>query len=168
MEFSLTHEGRHTPRIDYKGALALNYPAAVAGAALKTAAEKAIADFAETKRAALATVKGGKLAEYRIKEEIARDPDGAIAEELALIDREAAARGMDRDGLLALITARTVAYRQIALLVAAMEAETTAAIAAIPDSAADIEAQIDAIFTAAMADADEAFADALALINGGS
>ena len=101
-----------------------------------------------------------------MKEEIARDPAGAAEAELAMIDREAAARGIDRAALLADISAKAAAYRQIALLVGALEAEAGAAIAAVADDAEDIEAQVMAVLTAAKAQADAAFAEAQAMLAG--
>lgn len=164
MKFNITHEDRTTLAIDYQGALALGYPAAIAGAALKAAARGEVAQVADAYRAKLAHTSAGKLAAYRIKEEIARDPVNADPAELALIEREAAARGITRDALIAEIAAKAAAYRQVALLVEAIEAEASAAVAAIPDDAADIETQIHTALEAAKAQAETAFAEALALL----
>lgn len=166
MLFDITHGGRTTLAVDYAGAIDLGYPVAIAGAALKGAAKGQVAAFADTYRAHLASASAGKLAEYRVKEEIARDPAGAAEAELAMIDREAAARGIDRAALLADISAKAAAYRQIALLVGALEAEAGAAIAAVADDAEDIEAQVMAVLTAAKAQADAAFAEAQAMLAG--
>ena len=168
MNFDITHEGRTTLAVDYVGAIDLGYPAAIAGAALKATARSEVARVADNYRARLASTSAGKLAEYRIKEEIARDPAGADAAELALIEREATARGLDQAGLLAEIAAKAAAYRQVALLIGALEAEASAAITAIPDTAPDIEVQIQSALTSANSQAEAAFADALALINGGA
>lgn len=168
MDFDIAHEGRTTLAVDYAGALDLGYPAAIAGAALKGAAKHQVAEFADAYRAKLATRSAGKLAEYRIKEEIARSPDTAAQAELDLLSREAKARGTNRTGLIGQINAQAAAYRQIALLIGALEAEAGAAITAIPDDAADIETQIHTVLEAAKAQAETAFAEALALINGGS
>ena len=92
----------------------------------------------------------------------------ANTEELALLDREATARGLDRTALLALISAKTTAYRQAALLIGALEAEANAAIAAVSDEASDVETQINTVLNAAETTAATAFAEALTLINGGS
>ncbi len=166
MIFDITHEGRTTLAVDYAEALSLGYPAAIAGAALKGAGRKQIAAFADGYRAKLASASAGKLAEYRVKEKISRDPANAAEVELAMIDREAAARGIDRAALLADISAKAAAYRQIALLVGALEAEAGAAIAAVSDDAEDIEAQVMAVLTAAKAQADAAFAEAQAILAG--
>jgi hypothetical protein len=107
------------------------------------------------------------LAEYRIKEEIARDPSAASEAELALLDREAAVRGTDRAGLIGQISAQTAAYRQIALLIGVVEAEANAAIGAIPDGVADIEAQLTAALSAAKSEAAGEYQNALALMVGG-
>lgn len=136
------------------------------GSAAKAVAETQVATFAEKYRARLATVSAGKLAEYRIKEEIARDPAGASDAELAMLDREAAARGIDREALLADISAKAVSYRQIALLIGALEAEAKAAIAALADDAADIEDQVQAVLADAQAQAQTAFAEAQAMLAG--
>lgn len=166
MNFDVSHEGRVTLATDYLSAVALGYPASVAGAALKGAAKVSVAAFADSYRANLASASAGKMAEYRVKEEIARDPAGAAEAELAMIDREAAARGIDRVALLADISAKAAAYRQITLLVGALEAEAGAAIAAVADDAEDIEAQVMAVLTAAKAQADAAFAEAQAMLAG--
>ncbi|SFQ14519.1 hypothetical protein SAMN05421853_102116 [Roseivivax halotolerans] len=137
-------------------------PAVVIGAAIKAAAARTVASYAETYRARLASTSAGKLQAYRVKEEIAREPDTADAAELALIDREAIARSITRDELIGRITAQATAYRQIALLIEAIEAETNAAVSEIPDDASDIEAQIASVLSAAKASADAAFEEAKA------
>jgi hypothetical protein len=164
LKISVAHENRATPTTTYPDALALGYPVAVVGAALKASALLAVRDVADAYRAQLAQASAGKLAAYRIKEEIARDPAAADPAELALIDREAVACGLDRAGLLALIAAKAAAYRQIALLIEALEAETGAAIAAIADDAADIEVQVQTVLDAAIAEAETAYVDAVALL----
>lgn len=166
MNFDITHEGRTTLAVDYSGAIDLGYPVAIAGAALKDAAKAQVAVFADGYRAKLAGASAGKLAEYRVKEEIARDPANAAEAELAMIDREAAARGIDRAALLDDISAKAAAYREIALLVGAIEAETNAAVAAVPDDAEDIEATVMAALLDAKAEADAAFAEAQAMLAG--
>lgn len=164
MNFDITHEGRTTQAVDYAGAIGLGYPEAIAGAALKGAAKVQIAAFADSYRAKLASASAGKLAEYRFKEEIASDPASAAEAELAMIDREAAARGIDRASLLADINVKAAAYREIALLVGAIEAETNAAVAAVPDDAEDIEAIVMAALLNAKAEADAAFTEAQAML----
>ena len=109
MIFDIAHEGRTTLAIDYAGALDLGYPAALAGAALKGAAKHQVAEFADAYRAKLATRSAGKLAEYRIKEEIARSPDTASQAELDLLSREAKARGTNRTGLIGQINTQAAA-----------------------------------------------------------
>lgn len=166
MRFDITQEGRTTLNVDRDGALALGYPVAVIGSALKAAAAAQVTAFADCYRARLASASAGKLAEYRVKEEIARDPASAAEAELAMIDREAVARGIDRAVLLADISSKAAAYRQIALLVGALEAEAGAAIAAVADDAEDIEAQVMAVLTASKAQAAAAFAEAQAMLAG--
>ncbi|MGH1330778.1 MAG: hypothetical protein ACRBBK_07850 [Paracoccaceae bacterium] len=168
MNFDITYEGRTTLAVDYEGAIALGYPVAVIGVALKGAAKAEIAAFAEVYRNKITHATAGKLAEYRIKEEIARDPASASEAELETLSREAKARGTNRTGLIGQINAQSAAYRQIALLIGALEAEAGAGIALIPDDAPDIETQISTVLGAAKAQAETAFNEALALINGGS
>jgi len=168
MLFDITHEGRATSRVSRAEAVELGYPGDVIATALKAAALHQVTQFAETYRARIASQSAGKLAEYRFKEEIARDPASASEAELALLSREAKARGTNRTGLIGMISARAAAYRQIALLIGVIEAETGAAIAAVADDADDIETQIITTLGAAKAQAETAFSEALALINGGS
>ena len=166
MNFDITHDARTTLAVDYASAIDLGYPIATAGAALKGAAKAQVATFADAYRVKLASASAGKLAEYRVKEEIARAPENAAEAELAMIDREAAARGIDRAALLADIRAKAAAYREIALLVGAIEAETNAAIAAVPDDAEGIEATVMAALLDAKAEADTAFVEAQANLAG--
>lgn len=165
MNFDISHAGRTTLSVDYAGAIGLGYPDAIAGAALKVAALAKVAAFADGYRARIASSSAGKLAEYRIKEDIARDPAKA-AGELEILTREAKARGITRAALLAQISAQAVAYRQIALLIGALEAEAGSAIKAIPDDAKDVESQIYKALGRAKSEADAAFNEASALING--
>ena len=141
-------------------------PTQVINAALKADAVRKIAEFAENYRARLATRSAGKLAEYRIKEEIARDPSAASQVELDLLSREAKARGTNRTGLITQISAEAVAYRQIALLVGALEAEASAAIDAVPDDAANVEDLIVTVLITAREQADAAYSDALTILKG--
>lgn len=141
---------------------------AEAGRALKTVALNNVGQWADSYRAQLASTSAGKLAAYRFKEEIALDPDNADPAELALIDREATARGMARADLIDLIRTQASAYRQAALLVEVLEAEAKAEIAEIADVNRDIETAIANTLTTAKEQAEIAFSEALALINGGS
>lgn len=168
MLINVTDGARVTENTTREQAEALGYTKAQIADAMKAAAKSHVVGFAEDYRAKLASTSAGKLAEYRIKEEIARDRENASEAELALISREAKARGTNRTGLLNDIAEQAAAYRQIALLIGALEAEANAAISTIPDDAADIEAQIQTVLEAAKAQAETAFAEALALINGGS
>lgn len=166
MQFDITYNGRTLAATTRDDALAKGFPAAEIGRAIKARATSNVAREAERYRALLATTSAGKLAAYRVKEGIAGDPGAASANELALIDREAAARGADRAGLLVLISAKATAYRQLALLVEVIEAEANAAITAIPDDAADIEAQIGAALAAARQEAEGEFLAAQAMLAG--
>lgn len=155
----------YVERVTYNEALKY-VSAEVAGAALKAVAQSEVARFAEAYRAALATANAGKLQEYRIKEAIAADPASASEAENAILDREAAARGTDRAALLADISAKVVAYHQIALLIGALEAEANAAIAAVADGAPDIETQVLTVLAAKKAEAESEYQNALALMAG--
>lgn len=166
MSFTVEFDGRRYVGLTGAEVMAKGVPMAVIGAALKVHAMSGIAAFADSYRGRIATKSPGKLAEYRVKEEIARDPTTASDAEMALIAREAAARGIDTDTLVALINGRAAAYRQIALLIGALETEVRAAIDAIPDDAADIEAQIGAVFESAKTEADTEYQAAVALMAG--
>jgi len=163
---TITHNGAVYINCTPEELAAAGVPAAIIGAAIKDDAASKVTAFADQYRAQLASASAGKLAEYRIKEEIARDPAAAVAAELAMIDREAAARGIDRTVLLAEISAKAQAYRQIALLVGALEVEAKAAIAGVSDDAADIETYVAGVLVSAQAQAQTAFADAQALLAG--
>lgn len=168
MNISLTHAGVPYINWDRQALINASVPVAVIGAALKLEALTQITAAADIHRAQFASTSAGKLAEYRFKAEIAADAAGADADELALLDREAAARGIDRNALLALITGKAAALRQIALLIGALEAEAKAAITAIADDAADIETQIHAAMQSAKTVADTELAAAQSLLNGGA
>jgi len=167
-KYTVDYDGRIFANMTVAELAAKGVPSLEIGAAVKAVAKDEITTFAETYRTKISTSSAGKLAEYRFKEEIARDPEGASETELALIIREATARGISRDELLAIIGAQAAAYRQIALLIGVLEAEASAAISAIPDDAAYIETQTLTVLGAAKAQAETAFNEALALINGGS
>ncbi|MCF6432601.1 hypothetical protein [Leisingera sp. MMG026] len=165
---TVTHNGKVYANWETADLTRSGVPLAVIGAAAKASAASEIARLANGWRAQVASASPGKLMEWQFKSQIAAAPDNADPAELALLDREAAARGLDRAALLDGITAKAVAYRRIALLIGALEAETKAAVAAVPDDAADIETQVNTALGAAKAQAEAAFAEAAALINGGS
>ena len=143
-----------------------NVPADAIGAAAKAQAIVRAETIANAYRARLASRSPAKLMEYRLKEEIARDPAAVPQEELDLIDAEAAARGLDRDGLLALILQKASALRRVSLRIAVLEAEAKAAVEAVDETAADVEDQLDAALTDASALAETAFAEALTILGG--
>ncbi len=142
----------------YEAALAAGVAVEAAGAALKGAAIIAVEAEAETYRQKVSEATAGKLDAWRIKAEIASDPSSASANELALIDREALARGTDRAGLLETIATRATAWREVALLIEVIEAEAKGFIAAIDDDLADIEERVAAALAAAREQAEVAFA----------
>lgn len=162
------HAGKTYTNWTVNDARAAGLPLNVIAAAAKSAAEGDITDLTSGWRASVASTSPGKMMEWLFKSQIAADPASADPAELALLDREAAARGIDRAAILDEITAKAAAYRQIALLIGAIEAETKAAIAAVPDGAADIETQVNTALGTAKAQAEAAFAEAAVLINGGS
>jgi len=166
---TLKHDGREFGQWPVAELRALGVvPSEIIGAAVKNTAFSDITRVAEDYRSRLATKCAGKLAAYRIKEGIARGPDKSDPAEMALIEREATAREMTTEALIANINSRASAYRQTALLVEVLEVEAKAAIAAIADDAVDIEDQIQSTLDAAQAQAETAFSEAFALINGGS
>ncbi len=137
--------------------------AATIGAAIKAAARDTIARAADGYRAKLAEAPTLKVAtEYWVKSQIAADPEGAAAEEMALTEREATARGLTTEEHLAAISAKAAAFRRLALLVGTLEAEAVAALNAVADGAADIEAQVKGVLEAAEVEAETAFAEAMA------
>lgn len=182
MNFDITHEGRTTVAVDFSGAIAMGYPFSVVGAALKASAVRATEQVADDYRQRISTSSAGKFAAYRVKEEHAGDasdahvralattasldPDEVVAAEEALIAREAAARGVDVATLTREHAARALATRRIALLIEAIEAEAKMAIAAIPDDADDIEAQVSTALAVSAAEAASAFSEAEALMGG--
>ena len=157
MSLTIEHEGKNYENWTAADLADAGVPAGVIGAALKAQATKTVAAFADRYRARLASASAGKLAEYRIKEEIARDPATAKQAELDLLSREAAARGMDQSGLLTLIGSQANAYREIALLIGVLEAETGAAIDAVPADAEDVETQLNAVLLNAHNEAEVAY-----------
>jgi len=165
MKITVTEGPRTTVGTTREDALALGYSQAAVGTAMKAQASDLVTQFADTYRAQIATAAPGKIAEWLFKEQIARDPDAARAEELAIIDREAAARGLDRAGMLALIISKANAFRETALLVGAIETEAKAAVEAVPADADDIETQLTTALANAKAEANAAFTAALALIH---
>lgn len=163
---TLKHDGREFGQWPVSDLRALGVvPNDVIGAAVKRSARADITRVAEDYRARLATKCAGKLAAYRIKEDIARDPDKSDPAEMALIEREATARGMTTEALIANINSQASAYRQTALLVEVLEVEAKAAIAAVADDAVDIEDQVQDALDAAQAQAEAAFEEALELMN---
>lgn len=166
MNLNFEYSGKSYVGWSFETAVSAGVPHGIIGGALKVAAKAEMTFQAENYRRKLASSSAGKLAEYRIKEEIARDPSVADQAELDLLAREADARGTDLAGLLAQINAQAVAFRKVALLVGVLEAEVGAAIAAIADDAPDIEAQIQTVLGAAKMQAETAFNEALALIAG--
>ena len=166
MNYTVEHEGRVYAEMSKEELIANEVPLSKIGAEAKSLAITQIAVFAESYRSKLASTSAGKLAEYRIKEEIARDPSVADDAELLLLDREAEAMGVDRAALLAVISAKATAFRQIALLIGVLEVEAKAAIFAIADDVDDIQANIEAVLSASVVAAKTAFEEAQTLLNG--
>ncbi|KAF0676732.1 hypothetical protein [Profundibacterium mesophilum] len=166
MDLNFTHDGRGYTNFSPTAARAAAIPEAVIIAALKRAASAAIALVAAEYRAQLSSASAGKLDEYRIKEAIAADPLGAAPGELEMIDREAAARGIDRDALLLVITDRARAARRVALWIGAFEAEAHATINAIPDTAPGAQTTIEAALARLKSEADKAAGQAAATLGG--
>lgn len=142
-------------------------PQSAIGVQYKANAAKLVSAFAEQYRSRLASTSAGKLAEYRIKEEISRDPTSARDVELDLLSREAKARGTNRTGLIGQINAQAAAFRHIALLIGVLEAEANAAISVISDDASDIETQVGVVLISAEEVAETEYQSALILMAGG-
>jgi len=162
LTISFEHNGQPYYNWSVASAQDASIPAAIIAQQIKAAAKFRVQQLADRYRAEVASTSAGKLAEYRFKEEVARDPSSAAPAELAMIDREAAARGLDRNSLLAEITTKAAAYREMALLIGALEAEAAAAISGIPDDATDIESQALSVLAEVKAQADSAFLTAQA------
>lgn len=161
------HNGQHYEGWTATAAAESGVPPATIGAAIKRVAIEQVDAFADSYRTRIAARSAGKIEEYRIKADVAASPDTASAAELDLLSREAKARGTNRTGLIGQINARAAAHRQVTLLIAAIEAETKAAVHAIADDAPDVEAQISMLLAAAKAEAEAEFKAALALMAGG-
>ena len=165
---NIRHNGREYANFAVPDLIAAGVPSATVGAAAKAWAIEEVHAKADAMRTQVARRSAAKLIEYRFKEEIARDPASASADELSLIDREAAAWGLDRDGMLALILGQAAIFRQVALLMGAVEAEMKAPLDVIPADAPDIEARIDTALNDASALAETALSEAQTLLQGGS
>lgn len=146
--------------LTYSEALAKGVAAAAAGKALKAVELAEVAKTAEIYRARLIPASPGKLASYRIKEAIARNPEAASAKQVEHLTAEAATKGLSFEDLCALIIARADAYADIAMLVERLEAETKASIAAIADDDPEIETKFQRLNIAATAQAKAAFGEA--------
>lgn len=101
-------------------------------------------------RAALAPTDPAKIAEWELKARLASMPASQRpAPQVAALTTEAAARGLDLPGLLALIQSREQALSTATLAIAAWEAQQTAALGAV--SASDPDG-IETAIAAAIAD----------------
>jgi hypothetical protein len=166
MQFDIDFDGRSYFSLSAADAAAVGIPSTVIAAQLKQKARSEIEATANARRAAVVSASAGKLAEYRFKEEIARDVASADPDELALIDREAVAFGMDQSTFLSLISEKAKAYRLIALLIGALEAESKAAVAVLPDDPDDIERFVREDLEAGRREAEAAFQADLAALAG--
>jgi len=166
MKITVEHNGSLYDQVEVSSVRDRGVAPEVIGAALKSAAKSEVAKRANSYRARISSASAGKLVAYEIKAEISANAAGADADELALIDREAAARDKSREELLSIISDKAASYRKIALLVEVIEAETNASLSAISDADPDIEAKIASIFEAAKAEADTEFDAAVAQIQG--
>lgn len=163
---TFTHDGKTYEGWDPVEALAAGVPAATVGRATKDWAILRARAYANSQRARLSAATKDKLAEYQLKEAIARDQSYASQAELDMLTDEATARGLDLAALLALIIVRADALRMAALTAGKLEAEVVAALEAVPEGAADIAAQIATIIETKQAEADTAYDAAYAAING--
>ena len=115
MDFSFNHDGILYSGMTVAAALDMGVPLQVALDGYRAGLIRAIEAEIDRTRSRLHETSASKLAAYRVKEEIARDPAAASAAELALLDAEAAARGLDRAGLMAAITAKAAVLREAVL-----------------------------------------------------
>jgi hypothetical protein len=121
------------------------------GAALQGWAHSQITAIATGLRAQIApTGDPGKLEEYNLKAEIAGKPASQRKpEEVAILTREATARGLTLDQLVAVIVQRKSALRLATLEIAGWEATEKAALAALDPASPDIETLVaEALATA--------------------
>lgn len=167
MDITFTHAGRTYHNWGVDAARSAGVPASVIAVAVRAEALASARRAMDELRAQVASSAAGKLMEYLFKAQIAADPATADPDELALLEREAVASGLTNAELLSLINDRARSYRQVALLIGVLEAETKAAISAIPDEAADIEAQIAVVLKNAKVEAESEYQNALALMAGG-
>lgn len=164
MDITLQHNGKTYANWDTEALVASGVPQPVIATAVKASAVEKITAMSDGWRVRVASRSAGKLMEWLFKSQIAADPASADSAELALLDREAAARGMDRGALLALIATKAAAYRQAALLIAALQAEAKAAIAAIADDDPGIAAQTEKVLGDAKTQAEAALAETFSQI----
>ncbi len=128
-------------------------------AAALAQASQHLSAIASSLRATLAPSDPAKLTEYQLKERVAAMPDAKRPESLMRsLRKEAEARGLKVEELMALITKRSGDLNGANLAIAAWEAEARAALMTTP--APDDPAQIEAVITAAFA-THQARADAL-------
>lgn len=140
----IAHNGKTHVGLSQSELQSAGVPSNVIASAARDAGVQKLTKIMNGYRDRVASSCAGKLIAYQFKAKIAAAPDSATSEDLALIDREATARGIARQDLLDLINAKHSAYRETALLIEALEAEGKAAIAAVPDNAPDIEAAVNA------------------------
>lgn len=163
----ITHNGKTYIDLSIAELLAAGVPANTICAALKLVATGSVVKAMNGYRNRVASSCAGKLVAYQFKAEIASNPGNAQAEDLTLLDREASARGLSQGDLLNLINSKHSAYRQIALLIEALEAEGKAAIANVPEVTNTVETDLvtalQNFLTAATAELNAAFAS----LNGG-
>lgn len=149
MHITLTHAGVDHVNASAASLAQAGVPAAVIGAAVKAAGVERIKHLADEIRTAIDPASAARIAEYRIKEEIARDPASADAAELAAFDREGEARGLSRADHIADVLAAAGALRIALLTIAALDKEARAVIASVADDAPGAEAQVEAAVAAA-------------------
>jgi hypothetical protein len=142
MNLEFQHADKTYANSDPAALVAAGMPLATVNTALKDHALRMVSAMFTSFRSKLDGKSAGLIAEYRIKEEIMRDPENADPDELAILSREAAAFGEDIDWLLARIGRKAKAYRTTALMIGALEAEAKVAINEIPDDAPDIKIAI--------------------------
>lgn len=167
MQITFLHAGQTYTNWDPAEARLAGVPDATVANALLAASSARIETTTDALRKGLEDRGPGKLVEYRLKAEIARDAASARPEAVAELTREATAKGLSYAQLIALILARAEGYQTAMLRIAAVEAEAEKRLADLDPAAADFDAQVAAAMALAEADFAAARTAARTLIEGG-
>lgn len=164
MRVTLKHVGSIFVDMTFAELLAEGRSANEIAEAFKAQALRQLTEAMNTHRDKVASACAGKLIAYQFKAKIAAAPADATSDDLILIDREAAARGVTRQDLLGLINAKHSSYREVTLLIEALEAEGKAAINALPNETPDFDVAVGAVLDAEVERINTEIAPALAAL----